>query len=111
MNNQALYIDYEFCSGCHSCEVACRNELNLSVGQWGIKLLEDGPRQLPDGSWHWDYLPLPTALCNRCEDRVASGQEPACVQHCQAKVMQIGPVEELAKKAAAKGSKVVIFKL
>ena len=29
MTQKALYIDYEFCSGCHSCEVACRNEICL----------------------------------------------------------------------------------
>lgn len=61
MSKYALYLDYEFCSGCHSCEVACRNELGLPLGQWGMKVLEDQPRQLPDGTWSWNYIAYPNA--------------------------------------------------
>lgn len=109
MSGNALYLDYEFCSGCHSCEIACRNELGLGLDQWGIKVVEDGPRQLPDGTWHWNYLALPTELCDLCEARVARGELPACVLHCQAKVLEYGTIEECAGKLAAKGSKAVIF--
>ena len=31
MTQKALYIDYEFCSGCYSCEVACRNEIECGI--------------------------------------------------------------------------------
>ena len=41
MPQHALYIDFEFCSGCHSCEIACRNELELPLEEWGMKVLED----------------------------------------------------------------------
>ncbi|MGV8083076.1 MAG: 4Fe-4S dicluster domain-containing protein [Coriobacteriia bacterium] len=104
-----LLIDYEYCSGCHSCEMACKNEHDIPLGKWGIKVLEDGPWKLPDGNWHWDYMPVPTEICDLCQDRVAQGQEPSCVQHCQAKVMQYGTIEELAQKAADIGKKAVIF--
>jgi len=43
MARNGLLIDYEYCTGCHTCEVACKQELDLPVGKWGIKLLEDGP--------------------------------------------------------------------
>ena len=36
-----LLIDYEYCTGCYSCEVACKNELKLPHGKWGIKLLKN----------------------------------------------------------------------
>lgn len=62
MSQNALYIDYEFCSGCHSCEIACRNELELPIEDFGMKLLEDKPRQHADGSWHWDYIAVPGEL-------------------------------------------------
>ncbi len=39
----ALLIDYKYCSGCHACEIACKNELGLGLGQHGIKLLEMAP--------------------------------------------------------------------
>ena len=45
-----LLVDYEFCSGCHSCEVACKRYLELPQGQWGIKILQDGPREKLDGA-------------------------------------------------------------
>ncbi len=104
----ALLIDYEFCTGCHSCETACKVELGLPLGQYGIKIVQDGPRQLENGKWEYTYLPIPTSLCNLCEDRVAMGKLPTCVHHCQAAVMEYGTVEELAAKMAGK-SKMVMF--
>ncbi|WP_094607691.1 hypothetical protein SPSIL_009510 [Sporomusa silvacetica DSM 10669] len=101
-NKLGLLIDYEFCTGCHACEVACKKELNLPNGQFGIKVLEDGPRKSDNGKWEWNYIPMPTDHCNLCEERVAAGKRPTCVHHCQAAVMTYGTVEELAKKAAEK---------
>jgi len=103
----ALLIDYEFCTGCHACEVACKKELNLSPGQYGITVKKDGPRKKPDGKWDYNYIPVPTELCNLCADRVAAGKKPTCVHHCQALCMEYGTVEELAKKMT-KG-KMVLF--
>ena len=31
---KALLINYEYCSGCHSCEIACRNHLGIGLGKW-----------------------------------------------------------------------------
>lgn len=105
--SNGLLIDYEFCTGCHSCEVACMKELNLPLGQFGIKVLEDGPRKMPDGKWEWTYLPLPTSLCNLCEDRVTAGKLPSCVQHCQSLIMSYGPIEKLTKKMLEKPKQVL----
>lgn len=52
MTQKALFINYEFCTGCHSCELACRNENKIPLGDFGIKLLENRPRQHENGSWH-----------------------------------------------------------
>jgi Fe-S-cluster-containing dehydrogenase component len=100
--SNGLLIDYNLCSGCHSCEVACKKEHKLVVGQWGIKLAEDGPRKLSNGKWEWNYIPIPTELCDLCEERVKDGKNPTCVHHCQAQVMTYGPVEELAKQMVGK---------
>ena len=40
---KAILINYEYCTGCHSCEVACKKELGLPKGEFGIKLTETGP--------------------------------------------------------------------
>lgn len=92
-----LFINYDFCTGCHSCEIACRRALGLGEGEFGIKLLQDGPRQNPDGSWEYTYLPLPTHLCDLCATRTQEGRLPMCVHHCQARVMEYGPCDELVK--------------
>ena len=97
-----LPIDYEFCSGCHTCEVACREALDLGTGQFGIKILQDGPRELADGKWEYNYLPMPTSLCDLCAERTAIGKPPSCVMHCPGHCMYFDTVEELAKLAAEK---------
>ena len=93
-----LLIDYNFCTGCHSCEMACKVEHGFAEGVWGIKLTEQGPQQLADGNWMYNFIPCPTDFCDLCADRVNEGRMPTCVHHCQGLCMDFGPVEELAKK-------------
>lgn len=102
-----LLIDYEYCSGCHACEVACKKEHDMPRGDFGIKILQDGPRLNSNGRWEYEHLPVPTSLCDLCEERVNAGKLPTCVHHCQAGVMVYGSLEELAKKATKE--KMVIF--
>lgn len=97
-----LLIDYDYCTGCHSCEVACRNELGLGAGQFGIHVMQDGPRELPDGKWEYTYLPLPTSLCDLCAARTAQGKPPTCVFHCPSHCMHFDTVDNLAKIASEK---------
>ncbi len=108
-----LMIDYEYCSGCHACEVACKKEHDMPKGDFGIRVLQSGPHQTSDGKWEFNYLPIPTHLCDLCADRVKMGKLPTCVHHCQTGVMVYGPVEELtakAKKAEAETkAQMVIF--
>ena len=75
MSANALMIDYEFCTGCHACEVACKKHLEVGEGQYGIHVLQDGPRELPDGRWEYNFLPMPTSLCDMCAGRIAEGKE------------------------------------
>mgnify|MGYP000121628031 CR=1 FL=1 len=98
MATYGLMIDNEYCTGCHTCEIACRNELGLPLGQWGIKLLEMGPWRKTDGTWEGKYVPVPTTSCNLCEGRVAAGGEPSCALHCLANAIEYGTLEELAAK-------------
>lgn len=92
-----LLIDNYWCTGCHSCEIACKNEHNLPLGQWGIKILELGPIELMEkGEWVHNYHPVLTPYCDLCADRVAEGEKPSCQLHCLASAIEYGPVEELA---------------
>jgi anaerobic dimethyl sulfoxide reductase subunit B (iron-sulfur subunit) len=107
MTTYGLLIDYEYCTGCQSCEVTCKEEHGLPVGKWGIRVLEDGPWEIEPKHFNWNKIPVPTDLCDLCADRLAEGKEPMCVHHCLANVITYGPVEELAKKLADKGKQVL----
>jgi len=102
-----LLIDYEYCTGCQSCEVACKEEHNYPVGKWGIRVLDDGPWEIGDGVFNWNKIPTPTDLCDLCANRVKADRAPTCVHHCLANVMQYGTIEELAKKLTEKPKQVL----
>lgn len=101
---KGILVNYEFCTGCHSCEVACKKHLGLPEGEFGIKLAETGPYEYSAKAddnkerWEWTWLPVLTRACDMCAERTAKGKIPMCVQHCQAWCMYYGEVEELARK-------------
>lgn len=105
---KGLLFDYEFCFGCHTCEMACKTEHNFDKGQWGIQLFQIGPRKIQTGAWEYAFIPVPTELCDMCADRQAEGRVPTCVHHCMGNVIEFGDVEELAAKAAKK-PRMVLF--
>ena len=100
---KGILVNYEFCTGCHSCEVACKKHLGLPAGEFGIKLTETGPFEYSGAEgnkdrWEWTWLPVLTKACDMCAERTDAGKLPMCVQHCQAWCMYYGEVEELARK-------------
>lgn len=110
MAQYGLMIDNEYCTGCHSCEVACKNEKDLPLGQWGIKVLELGPWKLMDGKhWEYRYVPVPTSYCDLCVERMAVGERPACAHHCLADAIVCAPVDELAGLMIEKGKMCSIY--
>lgn len=108
MAKNALLFNYEYCSGCKSCEIACRNHLGLGLGEWGIKVAEVKPFKTEEGM-EWIYQPVPTKLCDMCENALESGEKPACERHCLAFCIEHGTVEEMAARAKELGGRVSIF--
>jgi len=96
-NRNGLLIDYEYCTGCFACQVACAQEYRRSKGIVGMQVIER-VQMLPNGRPYLCYIPFPTELCSLCESRTSKGLEPACVKHCMAKCIRHGPVEDLAKE-------------
>ena len=95
MSKKGLLIDYEYCTGCFSCVVACKQEHGYPAGKGGIKVNEMVTEGLDNV--RVDYLPFPTDLCDLCAKRVAQGESPACVKHCQSRCMMYGPLNELVE--------------
>jgi Fe-S-cluster-containing dehydrogenase component len=100
MGNNGLLIDYEYCTGCYTCEVACKQENGFPAGKGGVKL-QKILTELPD-KLRIDYIPFLTEYCNLCATRVSKGELPSCVKHCQAGCMTYGPVAKLAKTMISK---------
>ena len=96
-----LLIDYEYCTGCHACEVACAQEYRRPPGMAGIQVIEV-IQKMPRDRAYLAYLPFPTELCVLCRPRTRKGLQPACVQHCMAACMKYGCIEELAKDMGTK---------
>ncbi len=108
MAMNGILVDYQYCTGCYSCEVACQAVHELPLEQWGVKVMQNGPWPVKDAegnetdTYVYDFIPAFTKICDLCADRREKGKLPSCVFHCQAKCMEFGPVEELAKRLDAK---------
>lgn len=92
-----MIINYGLCTGCQSCVISCRKEKGLSLKEWGITVEQIGPKKL-GGEWEWDYVPVPSRLCDLCADRRAQDGQPPCAMHCLAKVIEVLPLEEIPKR-------------
>jgi len=107
---KGILVDYEWCSGCHTCEMACTVELShkqFPEGHCGVKIHEEGVYQIGPDKWTDINMPIFTDLCDLCAERTEQGQLPTCVKHCQANCLEYGELEELAKKLAAKPKQVL----
>ncbi|WP_165061124.1 4Fe-4S binding protein [Adlercreutzia sp. ZJ154] len=107
MADYGMLIDYDWCTGCHTCETACQMEHNLPPDQFGIKVTEVGPYQYGDRKWVLINMPIPTDQCNFCVERIAQGKLPTCMHHCQARCLEVGLIDELQSKLSAKKKQVL----
>lgn len=64
MSHYAIVVDLDRCIGCHGCEIACKNENNIALGEYWNKVVERGPfGEYPDLEMYF----LPT-MCQQCQD-------------------------------------------
>jgi formate dehydrogenase iron-sulfur subunit len=90
-DNGIVRIDSQICLGGAKCKTVCPWEIPMrqtGVGLY-LKLL---PRYGGNGVMY---------KCDRCTDRVAKGQKPACIEACPYEVQEIGPRSEMVAKAHA----------
>ena len=106
MTKNGILIEYNYCTGCHSCEVACQQEHKYPADVFGITVTEHVLKTLNGMSI--DYVPFLTELCNLCSHRTGKGEKPACVKHCQSACMYYGPLDQLREKMET-GPKMVLY--
>ena len=64
MAHYAIVVDLDRYIGCHGCEIACKNENNIALGEYWNKVVERGPfGEYPDLEMYF----LPT-MCQQCQD-------------------------------------------
>ena len=97
--SKGLLFDVEYCTGCFSCTVACKQENGFDADTWGKKVIEQ-IYTFPNGHVQVDNVPFPTRLCDLCGERISSGEDvrPACVKACQAGIIYYGEISELVEK-------------
>ena len=102
MARKGILVDMNYCTGCHACEVACKQENQFPVGVGGIKITEMITETLDSPRVHFDYVPYFSKQCSLCAARINSGEDtkPACVKHCGTASLHYGDFEELAKRMA-----------
>ncbi|HEC8323375.1 TPA: dimethylsulfoxide reductase subunit B [Providencia rettgeri] len=78
-----FYIDTQRCTGCKTCELACKDFKNLSSDVHFRRIYEyaGGDWTEQDGAWHQNVFSYYVSIsCNHCED-------PACVKVCPSGAM------------------------
>lgn len=84
MGIKGLFIDYQLCIGCHTCEVACKQEHDIPTGVKWVRVVEVGPRKVGN-ALKLNYIPV---LCKHCS-------KPPCIEICPEKAItrrEDGPV-------------------
>ena len=93
-----MLIDYEYCTGCRTCEIACKQEYNRPAGKLGGVEVSEYIHTLPSGKLYITNIPHFTKACVFCAGRVKKGLAPACAKHCMAKVLTFGKIDTLKEQ-------------
>jgi len=102
ISQYGMLIDYEYCTGCMTCVVACKQEYNHSAGKIGGVEVQELIHTLPNGKVYLTNMPFFTEVCVFCTKRVKKGMEPACVKHCMANILTFGKIDDLKKEIPKK---------
>jgi Fe-S-cluster-containing dehydrogenase component len=108
MGHISLLIDTYYCCGCHTCEVACKQEHGLGIGPRLIRIFEKGPYFIPVYCHHCANAPCieacpVDALYTNEQGIVLTNKElcigcKACMEACPFGAMQFDEENETAIK-------------
>lgn len=114
----ALLCDYTYFSGNHAAEIACKEEFELPLEQYGIKEVQVGPfykgGNTADGSsWEWFYIPCPTSIFSEHYGTGGdkAGQRPLACQVEESASTYYGTLEEMIEKMKTFDRPMVLFQL
>ena len=102
-----MLIDYEYCTGCKTCEIACRQEYKRPAEKLAGVEVQEFIHTLANGRLYITNMPFFTKACIFCAGRVKKGLEPACAQHCMARVLKFGKIDELQEQLPEKRKAII----
>ena len=100
-----LLIDYDYCIGCKTCEVACKMEHSRPADEYGIRVQRAKEASEDEKIY---YIPRPTDKCDLCGRRRAKGEKTSCEKHCWTGAIKFGTIDDLAGELK-KRSKLVVW--
>jgi len=105
-----LYVNLYRCVGCHACEVACRQEHNIPLNEWRIKVFETEP-EITEGKLYAFFIPVTSEKCTLCKNLITNGINPACVASCPTKALKFSDKVEQLTKLLYKKEPISILKI
>ena len=108
MEKISLIFNKNNCMGCHTCEIACKQEHNLGVGPRLVRVIEQSPDFIPIYCHHCENPPCkevcPVNAISRNEQgivlidsKMCTGCKE-CIQACNFEAMQFDDDHEIAVK-------------
>ena len=76
MSRNCLIVDLDRCIGCHACEVACKNENGVALGEYWNRVIQVGPHgTFPDLEQYWLPRAMPAVRERPVRARVPHGRQ------------------------------------
>lgn len=99
MTKPAILVNLNRCTGCWTCSIACKMAHDLEPDEFWQYIRTVGGNQLdePGGTYpdlHMKWIPIYTTKCTLCGDKIAKGEQPACVHHCPTKALTFGDTDD-----------------
>jgi Fe-S-cluster-containing dehydrogenase component len=97
---KAFLVNIDRCIGCYACEIACKDENDLSPGIKRVMI-----RIVEAGELNRSYVPefsletIDVSGCTLCPQLQIEGRRPACVNNCLTNALDFGDLEEMKKQA------------
>jgi len=92
-----MMIDLDRCTGCYSCQTACRMVNGFSYDVKWLKVIRQHPEEI-DGELRLFHLVVPMAL-DKCAECIARENPPLCVKVCMGSCLFIAPIDKLSTLA------------
>ncbi len=107
---RAIAVDLDYCVGCYGCELACKQENNVPVGERWTRKIPLGPHPV-GGKLRMDFLSWNSDECHFCQHRLDAGLIPRCVDNCPTNALHYYANEPLLLSALSDGKRLQICRL